>query len=640
MRDLIYRAASAANEDGTEFVLSDETLDRHGEVISAAGWDLKLFKKNPVALLNHNANAIIGKWESVRVEGKRLLGKLVLAATGTSALVDEVRSLFEQKMIRAVSVGFLDIEKEKLDDDASEFWGPFRYLKQELLEVSLVAIPANPNAVPTGRSLFHLPAGAQAQLFGKPATKELRPTPAIPRVPAKATDPTRGPPMRLADKIAAAEAEIQRMRDALTAINDKDIATAQELEQADDLAERIPEAIAELDKLKLRERALTMQIETRAASPAAAADPARPFAAPARKVQPSDYLIRMAVVNFLQHVTHRTHDAILAERYPDEVTGVVVRAAVNPATTVFPPWAAELVETAVAEFINLLMPLSIYAPLSARGARFTFDRAGAIKLPARSATPTLAGAFVGEGAPIPVRRAGLTAVTLTPKKMGVISTFTRELAQHSTPSIEAVIRQAMAEDTAVAVDTILIDTNAATTIRPAGLRNGVAGLTPSAAAPNLAMVADLKALIGAITAVNGGRDVVVLINPAQGLALSFTQTTTGDFMFSGVGEAGQRLGVTFIQSTTVPAGMVIAVDSADFASATGDTPEFDVSDQATIHEEDTTPLPISATGTPNVVAAPVRSLWQTASLGVRMLLDMNWAMRRTGMVSWMENVVW
>jgi HK97 family phage major capsid protein len=286
------------------------------------------------------------------------------------------------------------------------------------------------------------------------------------------------------------------------------------------------------------------------------------------------------------------------------------------------------------------MPLSIYAPLSARGARFNFDRAGAIKLPARSATPTLAGAFVGEGAPIPVRRAGLTAVTLTPKKMGVISTFTRELAQHSTPSIEAVIRQAMAEDTAVAVDTILIDTNAATTIRPAGLRNGVAGLTPSAAAPNLAMVADLKALIGAITAVNGGRDVVVLINPAQGLALSFTQTTTGDFMFSGVGEAGQRLGVTFIQSTTVPAGMVIAVDSADFASATGDTPEFDVSDQATIHEEDTTPLPISATGTPNVVAAPVRSLWQTASLGVRMLLDMNWAMRRTGMVSWMENVVW
>ena len=34
------------------------------------------------------------------------------------------------------------------------------------------------------------------------------------------------------------------------------------------------------------------------------------------------------------------------------------------------------------------------------------------------------------------------------------------------------------------------------------------------------------------------------------------------------------------------------IDAAEFASATGDMPEFDVSDVATIHEEDTVPLPI------------------------------------------------
>ena len=76
------------------------------------------------------------------------------------------------------------------------------------------------------------------------------------------------------------------------------------------------------------------------------------------------------------------------------------------------------------------------------------------------------------------------------------------------------------------------------------------------------------------------------------------------------------------------------LDAGDFASVTGDTPMSDVSDVATIHEEDTAPLPIvtGAQGS-GVVASPTRSLWQTASIGVRMMLDMNWTMRRTNMVS-------
>jgi HK97 family phage prohead protease/HK97 family phage major capsid protein len=636
---MLYREARLVDDATLTYAMSDETLDSYGEIINADGWDLAVFGLNPIALFNHDKNQIVGAWDNVRVEGKRLLGQLKLAAAGTAPIVDYVRSLVEQRLLRAVSVGFEDLKKEPLDKNSDPYWGPFRYLKARLRECSLVAVPANPNAVQLSRS-FGLTDRERALVLGKPAWKDDRDARLVHRKPANALAPAR-PKMKLSEKITAAQADINRMRDTLTAINEKDIVTAEEQTQADDLAERLPEAIAELERLQARERALTITID-RSPQPEPGVDrnQPRPFATPARKIAPSDYIIRTAVVNFLAHITRKPHDQILAERYPDEITGIIVRAAVNPATTVFPTWAAELVTTAIGEFLNLLMPLSLYQPLSVRGPRFTFDRAGAIKIPARSATPTIAGAFVGEGSPIPVRRAGLTSVTLTPKKMGVISTFTRELAQHSTPAIEQVIRQAMAEDTAVAVDTILIDTNPATTIRPAGLRNGVSGLTPSALAPNLAMVADLKALIGAITAVNGGRDIVVMINPAQGLALSFVQTTTGDFMFSGVNEAGQRLGVTFVQSTTMPAGMVIAVDAADFASATGDTPEYDVSEQATIHEEDTTPLPIGTTGAPATVAAPARSLWQTASIGVRMLLDMNWAMRRTGMVAWMSPVVW
>ena len=43
----------AATVQGMEFVLSDETPDRLGDIIMAAGWDLSAFQKNPIALFGH-----------------------------------------------------------------------------------------------------------------------------------------------------------------------------------------------------------------------------------------------------------------------------------------------------------------------------------------------------------------------------------------------------------------------------------------------------------------------------------------------------------------------------------------------------------------------------------------------------------
>jgi hypothetical protein len=100
----------------------------------------------------------------------------------------------------------------------------------------------------------------------------------------------------------------------------------------------------------------------------------------------------------------------------------------------------------------------------------------------------------GRGRTIPVRQGAFTSQTFTPKKMAVISTFTREIAEHSTPAIEGLIRNAMQEDTSVAVDTVLLDATAASTTRPAGLRNGVATLTATAGGGFAALVGDLKAV--------------------------------------------------------------------------------------------------------------------------------------------------
>ena len=56
--------------------------------------------------------------------------------------------------------------------------------------------------------------------------------------------------------------------------------------------------------------------------------------------------------------------------------------------------------------------------------------------------------------------------------------------------------------------------------------------------------------------------------------------------------------------------------------------------------EDTAPAQISAAGTPNAIAAPVRSMFQTDSIALRMIMDLNWTMRRAGMVAFVAGVTW
>ena len=87
------------------------------------------------------------------------------------------------------------------------------------------------------------------------------------------------------------------------------------------------------------------------------------------------------------------------------------------------------------------------------------------------------------------------------------------------------------------------------------------------------------------------------------------------------------------------ADTLFLIDAADLVSASGD-PRFDVSDAATVHMEDSSPLAIASSGTPNTVAAPVRSFWQTDTLGIRMMMPMNWALRRTGMVNYITTTSW
>jgi hypothetical protein len=341
--------------------------------------------------------------------------------------------------------------------------------------------------------------------------------------------------------------------------------------------------------------------------------------------------------------------AKIAERHPeykDEATkivaDIVLRAASAPAMTTVSGWAAELVQTTYAALMPLLMPKAILTRLATRGLALSFGATGRIVIPTRSRTPSLAGSFVGEGLAIPVRQGAFTSQTLTPKKMAVITTWTREMDEHSIPAIEGLLREAIQQDTSVAVDSVLIDANPATVIRPAGLLNTVAATPPTAGGGITALVGDIVALINAISTATYGnvRNLVWLVNQTDMLRASMLSApNTGIFPFRDEIRGGTLGTVPFIDSATIPAKTMVLVDAADFVVVGGDAPRMEMSDQATLHMEDTAPTDLVA-GSPGVVASPQRSLFQTDSLALRMVLPLNWIQRRAGTVAWTQAVTW
>ena len=139
------KAGHQSAEDPFKFIMSSEAVDRTGDIIRQNGWELRDFLKNPIALFGHRHDFPIGSWKNVRVEGKRLVGDLVLASKGTSERIDEIRSLVEQRVLKAVSVGFRVLDYVPIDKN--DPYGAWDIKRSELLETSVVSVPAHQDAL-------------------------------------------------------------------------------------------------------------------------------------------------------------------------------------------------------------------------------------------------------------------------------------------------------------------------------------------------------------------------------------------------------------------------------------------------------------------------------------------------------------
>jgi HK97 family phage prohead protease len=129
------------------FVGTKESPDRTGDIIRVGGWEFDNFQKNPVFLWNHDPSIPpIGKILKIQTIGKEVHFDVKFAPASVNEFADTVFKLFSEGFLSAVSVGFIVKDLEPIFGNDGNLVG-LDIIRQELLELSAVAIPAHQDAL-------------------------------------------------------------------------------------------------------------------------------------------------------------------------------------------------------------------------------------------------------------------------------------------------------------------------------------------------------------------------------------------------------------------------------------------------------------------------------------------------------------
>lgn len=137
IKEFVEKTKAATDTGSFEVIISTADIDRQGESVAQDGWDLSNYLSNPVVLWGHDYWSLpIGICDEIALNGGKLVAKGRFAPAEANPFAQQVRQLYDLKIVRATSVGF--IVKEAQGNVIT---------KAELLEFSFVPVPANPYAL-------------------------------------------------------------------------------------------------------------------------------------------------------------------------------------------------------------------------------------------------------------------------------------------------------------------------------------------------------------------------------------------------------------------------------------------------------------------------------------------------------------
>jgi len=157
-KQFVPDTAKDAGGRRVSFTISTGAIDRARDTIAVDGWHLDAYRQNPVVLWGHQSGDLpLGVAESVGVSAGRLKATVRFAEPGKDYQTDEwpshlptpetVLSMIRGGFLRATSVGFLPVTSAWNDKR-----GGVDFMEQELLEFSIVPVPANAEALQDARA--------------------------------------------------------------------------------------------------------------------------------------------------------------------------------------------------------------------------------------------------------------------------------------------------------------------------------------------------------------------------------------------------------------------------------------------------------------------------------------------------------
>lgn len=649
---------------------STPTPDRMEDIVDPMGAQFKL----PLPLLwQHESDKPIGNVTLAKPTKKGIPFTAVIPKVlEPGALQDRINEAVQSikyKLVAAVSIGF------RVLDSAIEFLesGGLKFSKWEWLELSVVTIPANAEAIISQIKAYDDKRAALGQ------HRVVRVSPLGDS--GKTTTPTTKKGDKMATKsIADQLTEFRKTRDAkrdqareLLAKSGNDGST---MEPSDEAAyeeliadiETLDKHIDRLDKsLKIlgdeSTPAPSTSVEDGAAAAAAAAAQARGAAAPrvvatAKKLPKGVQFARLAKLMAMADGDSRYAFDIAKDIYPEEKplhdvlkmhvqmhvgkgqsSAFIQKATVDAAITTTSAWAGALVQyqDIATDFLEFLRPLTIVDRLNLRRVPFK------VRVPRQTGGGS--AGWTGEGKAKPLTSLAFDNVTLDFTKIASIAVLSDEIVRLSSPAAELLTRDSLADAIVQQLDADFIDPDNAGTanVKPASILNGVTPISSSGnAEANVRQ--DILAVFAPWIAANMRvTDGAWIMSSTTALALSLMVNGLGQPSFPDISPTGGtlwKLPVIVSDSAGVVNGsagghIVALVAQSAILLADDGTVAVDLSREASLEMSDA-PSSSSATGT----GASLVSMFQTNSVAIRAERWINWVKGRSAAAQYLRSVNW
>lgn len=151
VREAVIRAITDEMKENrqAEFVISTEAVDTYDTVFKIDGWDLERYQRSPIVFYNHKSwsddpDMIIGT-SQVRIEDNQLIA--IVTFEENNPVAEKVWRKVQNGTLNMASIGANPIEWRWGDFDKGENPDVIYFVRQELLEWSIVPVGSNPDAL-------------------------------------------------------------------------------------------------------------------------------------------------------------------------------------------------------------------------------------------------------------------------------------------------------------------------------------------------------------------------------------------------------------------------------------------------------------------------------------------------------------